>query len=368
MCKSSGLVWGAALCLGLLPASWASAQKPDQKPNKAHQSKGDNVKQPEAGNRNAPAAREGDNAGRRAGEAKDKAVRDADRAKDNATRRDNKSRENKAREKDPGNNNTRNDNPRNDAARPRDGQRHEVQKPEIDARDRNPNRQRRDSDFGAAIDFRDNRLHLGDVTRDSIAARAGMRQGDVIYSVDGHRIDSRRDFDRYFYRARGPRVPIIVLRGDDRHTVYYDSGWFVDNDRRFDNRVAAGGAWLGVYLDYDQTDRALLRGVEPNSPADRAGLRSGDTVVRVNDQEIHSPADLNRLIGERQPGEQVEVTLADSSADAIVVTLGERPVNRGAAVDVSPRGIDVDAGGVDVNVSPRGVDVDLNRDRRRGRR
>jgi serine protease Do len=209
---------------------------------------------------------------------------------------------------------------------------------------------------------------VGDVTRDSFAARAGLRQGDVILSIDGQRIDSQRAYDRYLYRARGPRVPIIVLRGNDRHTFYYDSGVFVRDGRRFDDRVATGGAWLGVYLDYDQPDRAILRGVEPNSPAARAGLRAGDTILSVNDAEIRSPDELTQLIGDRNPGERVDLRLAGESRDPIAVTLGERPVTRGAAVDVSPRGINVDAGGVDVNVSPRGVEVDNYRDRRRNRR
>jgi len=158
-----------------------------------------------------------------------------------------------------------------------------------------------------------------------------------------------------------------VLRGNDRHTLYYDSGRFYRDGRRFDNRVA-GGAWLGVVLDYDQPDRVMLREVRTGSPADQAGLRPGDTIVRVNDRDVQSPEQFNRLIGQHQPGDRVELYLAGQARDPIVVTLGERPVPRGVGVDVSPRGIDVDAGGIGVDVSPRGVDIDVNRDRRRSRR
>lgn len=372
MCKLRGLLWGAALCIGVLPASWVNAEKPDKGPR----SDGRDAKQHDAADRNAPAdnarrrvedakdraqdAKE--NAARRTDEAKDEAARRAANARDEAARRTQDAQQNAARQRDP--------------ARQPEGQRHEARKPEIDNRDRQGDRDRdrsvvrdrRGPDFGAKVDMRDNRVHIGDVTRDSFAARAGLRQGDVILSIDGQRIDSQRAYDRYLYRARGPRVPIIVLRDNERYTLYYDSGVFVRDGRRFDDRVAAGGAWLGVSLDYDHPDRALLSGVEPNSPAARAGLRAGDTILSVNDAEVRSPDELTQLIGERNPGDRVDLRLAGESRDPIVVTLGERPVARGPAVNISPRGIDVDAGGVDVNVSPGGVNVDRNGYGRRGRR
>lgn len=47
--------------------------------------------------------------------------------------------------------------------------------------------------------------------------------------------------------------------------------------------------------------------VAPNSPAARAGLRMGDTIVGVADEEVESADDVIRLVGQHKPGEKLEI-------------------------------------------------------------
>lgn len=327
MLRKHGLLWGAVLAVSLLPTSWGQVQAADK--DKAPRGEAQRqIAQPQIKDKTD-----------RVDEAADEAKRQTDDARNLG---------------------------RDAAGEPQDQRNRDasiVRPPR--AADRRP-------DFGASFDVQDNRLRFSDIARDSIAAHAGLRQGDVLLSVNGQRIDSRAAFDRYLYNSRVARVPIVVLRGNERHTVYVDSGQFVRDGRRFADRVVADRAWLGVFPDYDQPDRAMLRGIEPNSPADRAGLRAGDTIVRVNDDEVRSPEDLNRLIGARRPGEQVELTLGGQARDSITVTLGSRPAPDRAIHVPAPFGVDVNVNpgrGVEVDVSPRGgVDVDIYRDRRSDRR
>lgn len=54
---------------------------------------------------------------------------------------------------------------------------------------------------------------------------------------------------------------------------------------------------------------ALVNAVEPGGPADKAGLKAGDILLRVDGQPVESSADLPRLIGTSQPGKAVALDI-----------------------------------------------------------
>jgi serine protease DegQ len=52
---------------------------------------------------------------------------------------------------------------------------------------------------------------------------------------------------------------------------------------------------------------AIVNSVEPGTPAENAGLLTGDVIVAVNGETIEGSADLRQKIGLRRPGEVVEI-------------------------------------------------------------
>lgn len=71
---------------------------------------------------------------------------------------------------------------------------------------------------------------------------------------------------------------------------------------------------------------ALINSVEPDSPADRTGLRRGDVIVEVDGQKIGDSADLIRVVRGLEPGNRVRITLWRSgSLRTITTPLAERP-------------------------------------------
>ena len=125
----------------------------------------------------------------------------------------------------------------------------------------------------------------------SPAARAGIREGDQIISVDGTAIDSQEAFETIL-STRGPGLPLkLVLRnrqGDRAVTVQGESpppgiG------------VAILREDIGIGLRRS-TDGYRIVSVDRDSLAAQAGLRAGDYVLGVNGTAVRGPEDVDRIL------------------------------------------------------------------------
>jgi len=69
---------------------------------------------------------------------------------------------------------------------------------------------------------------------------------------------------------------------------------------------------------------ALLSAVEKDSPAERAGLKAGDVVLKLDGKPIERSGELARRIAEMKPGTQSRLELwRDGGAKEVAVTVGE---------------------------------------------
>lgn len=66
---------------------------------------------------------------------------------------------------------------------------------------------------------------------------------------------------------------------------------------------------LAEALDLDVDKGAVVVQVEPESPAERAGIRAGDVIIGLDDQPVEGSADLRNQIGLIPIGEDIELTL-----------------------------------------------------------
>jgi serine protease Do len=69
---------------------------------------------------------------------------------------------------------------------------------------------------------------------------------------------------------------------------------------------------------------ALVTEPRPDSPAQKAGIQSGDIILRVADEKIDDARDLARIIAQYAPGTEVELTIwRDGDRQKVTVSLAE---------------------------------------------
>src|SRR6185503_2745647 len=83
---------------------------------------------------------------------------------------------------------------------------------------------------------------------------------------------------------------------------------------------------LARELDLKQRKGALVGDVVPKSPADKAGIKTGDVVIELNGKPVTDSRHLKLAVARAKPGETVHVkVLRDGSNKALDVTVKELP-------------------------------------------
>ena len=80
----------------------------------------------------------------------------------------------------------------------------------------------------------------------------------------------------------------------------------------------------GAYVYSDTSEAAVVAG----SPADKAGIKKGDIIVKINDVEVGARGGVASLIAEYAPGDTVELTINRGGSERVVkVVLGTYTTN-----------------------------------------
>ncbi len=84
-------------------------------------------------------------------------------------------------------------------------------------------------------------------------------------------------------------------------------------------------AYLGVSTSAGQSG-VTVASVSSGAPAERAGLRVGDTIVAVGGKTVDDPDDVAAAIQDRHPGETIQIEVRrGGSTETLSVVLAERP-------------------------------------------
>ncbi|PSJ17277.1 DegQ family serine endoprotease [Nitrosomonas supralitoralis] len=76
---------------------------------------------------------------------------------------------------------------------------------------------------------------------------------------------------------------------------------------------------------------ALVVSIEKHGPADRAGIKARDIILKFDEKEVLTSSDLPRIVGNTKPGSKVSIQIwRDSALKTIKVEVGETPVDEAA--------------------------------------
>jgi S1-C subfamily serine protease len=87
-------------------------------------------------------------------------------------------------------------------------------------------------------------------------------------------------------------------------------------------------AALAFQLDLPVEEGALVVGIAPGGPADRAGIEDGDIIVSIDGRAVRSSEEVGAEIIEHDPGDHVDVGVVHSNGEpeTFDVPLGVRPL------------------------------------------
>ncbi len=159
----------------------------------------------------------------------------------------------------------------------------------------------------------------------SPAERAGLQEGDILVKI-----------------GESPVTSVVEARDILRGTLAGDSLVFTLS--RSGNKIAVkatlepvtkplataatGRAILGITLGAATKDGGVkLDAVTSGGPAERAGLKAGDVIVKVDGKEVSGPDGLRSVLGNKTPGDRLE----------LIVLRGEERLEKSPVMEAEER-------------------------------
>ena len=178
------------------------------------------------------------------------------------------------------------------------------------------------------------------VTSDSPAAKAGLKENDVITEVNGQRVEGAAQFRRMIHEipsgrtvslgiwrdGRSQTISVTLGKAEERHQEWMRTapGAFAFHmpdvqipelpsiDLGGDFSVFAGGrarlgidaeeigGQLGTFFGAPDGEGILVRSVNAGSPAEKAGMKAGDVITTVGGERVRTVGDLREKLAKAE--------------------------------------------------------------------
>jgi serine protease Do len=152
----------------------------------------------------------------------------------------------------------------------------------------------------------------------------------------------------------GFAVPINTLKSvlpQLRDKGKVTRGYLGINIRNVDEDVAAA-------FQLKTSDGAFVESVVPGGPADKAGLKPGDTIVRVDGVNVKETRDLIGYVSAKAPATKVKLSIIrDGKEEPVTVALAERDAENAASNDHEAQSGDESRGKIGISVQNLTPDI-----------
>ncbi len=162
---------------------------------------------------------------------------------------------------------------------------------------------------------------VGHLTEKGPAERAGIKVGDKIISVDGHKVTKFGGMgDSVTWRvvrSEGATIPIDVMR--DGELKHFDVAPLIEKTGALERKALRE---IQLY----PAEASIIGRVSSNSPAALAGLQMKDEIVMVNGQKPLHYGEVSKII-EQTPGQKVTLTMNRDGKIFEVTLQPQVPIN-----------------------------------------
>jgi len=196
------------------------------------------------------------------------------------------------------------------------------------------------------------------VDQDAPAGKAGIKEHDVILTMNGTTIESGAQLRRMIRETPPGRIVTFGLSRDgqpvtvkvqlaDKHNEFPVHGpgdihvnipeihlpeiniptfdWVVTTRSEHSGVTVENiTQQLGEFFGVKNGNGVLVRTVDKGSRAEKAGLRAGDVIVKVNDEPVHDTSDFTHAVHSRSGGSVSVGVIRDKKEQNLTLTLPER--------------------------------------------
>jgi serine protease Do len=188
---------------------------------------------------------------------------------------------------------------------------------------------------------------LGKIVAESPAAKAGLKENDVVTEINGQRVEGAAQFRRMIHETpAGRTIQLTVWRDSRSQSLSATLGKSEERRKAFkmvtptpgtfafrmpeipeipsmdwSGGMLAGGqprlgidaedlsGQLGTFFGAPDGEGILVRDVNSGSPAEKAGVKAGDVITSLNGERIHSIGDLREKLSAKRDDKDRTVKL-----------------------------------------------------------
>ena len=178
---------------------------------------------------------------------------------------------------------------------------------------------------GKPVSYEEATTTIGFVLPNNPADVAGIKAGDKIISIDGHKITHFMGMgDSVIWRivtSTADIIPIVVQRGNEIKTFDVAPQKDLEHDHAWYQRGATRKIGIGP-----ADESLIIKKLLPDSPALVAGLKPKDQIVEMNGQPIYSSGAIDYWLKDH-PNDPIQFKVISGGVTKMVAVKPEKPIS-----------------------------------------